>query len=121
MVRVLVSNMIFGGQPGGRGTEKANAPRGSGRWFNLPFGGCVSTFGRRGRRNLIHDARRVVRADNAPDWQHHRECGSLSEHAFGENVPAQSVHELAGDAQPEAGAAELARPRLINLAEVFPD
>src|SRR5688572_3649517 len=73
------------------------------------------------RRRFVHDAGRIVRAYDAPDRQHDGKSGSPTEDALGKNVPTERINELAGDAESQTCAAELTGPRLIHLAEVFPD
>src|SRR5438132_8486098 len=102
MVRVFVSN-IQSGERGNGGTarpatQKANAPSGSGRWFNLLPGANVSTFDRRRRRDFIDNPRRIVRPDHAPDWENDRECRTLAESALREDMAPQRVDQLPRDA-----------------------
>src|SRR2546422_9854810 len=124
MVRVFVSNIQSGERGGGKGgpaTQKANAPSGSGRWFNLLPGASVSTFGRRRGRDFIDNPRRIIRPDHASDWENDRECRTLTEPALREDMAAQCVDQLPGDAETQTSATELARPRLIDLPEILPD
>src|ERR1700686_3146635 len=115
MVRVFESNIQS------EGTGKANAPRASGRWFNLPLSRCVSTPGWTRRRDLVDDPRRIIRSDHALHRQDHCESRAFSIDALREHVSPQGVNEFPGDAETQTGAAELAGPRLIHLPEVLPD
>src|SRR2546423_353493 len=102
-------------------TKKANAPRGSGRWFNLPLRESLSTLDGRWRWYLIDDSRRIVGPAHAANGQHHRECRTLAVSALGEDVAPERIDELPRDAESQPGAAKFAGPRLIDLTKIFPD
>src|SRR3954469_8385284 len=124
IVRVLESNIQERWKPGtdpDRWAEKANAPRASGRWFNLRFRQVVSTLGGRRRRNFVDHARRIIRPNDASDRQYDGKRRSVTEVAGCKHVTAQGVDQFASNAEAEAGSTKFAGARLVDLTEILPD
>src|SRR6266702_1731248 len=50
-----------------------------------------------------------------------RELAALAEHTAGADRAVQGLHEMLDDGQPEPGAAQLARPGLVDAVEPLED
>jgi len=110
-------NLLFGAGPG-NALVALNATTGDALWhtrLNAAISNGPITYELDGLQYVI------VGANDTLDGKYDRKRRALPENALGEHMTAQSINELAGNAQAKSGTPKLARPRLIHLPEILPD